>query len=86
MKTVFIVGAGGSAEAKLPIGSELKVQIARVLNIRDDTFTPSTVDAKISQALSIVVQTGYPYSWRHEITSDCGATNTPCDAAIYFYR
>lgn len=31
-KTVFIVGAGASAEAKLPIGYELKTKIAHMLS------------------------------------------------------
>jgi hypothetical protein len=62
MKTVFVVGAGASSEAKLPTGSELKELIARALNIRDDFLKPSSVDATISRALSIVVKTGSPYS------------------------
>jgi len=33
-KTVFVVGAGASQEANMPIGSELKKSIARVLNIK----------------------------------------------------
>jgi len=33
-KTVFIIGAGGSKEAGLPIGSELKTEIAKALDIR----------------------------------------------------
>jgi hypothetical protein len=35
-KTVFIVGAGASKEAGLPIGSELKKSIAKALDIRFD--------------------------------------------------
>lgn len=55
MKTVFIVGAGASQEAKLPIGSELKVSIARVLNIPFDGFGCKQYDAKIKRALSFAV-------------------------------
>lgn len=33
-KTVVIVGAGASREAGLPIGSELKKEIAKALDIR----------------------------------------------------
>jgi len=33
-KTVFIIGAGASKEAGLPVGSDLKKVIARALDIR----------------------------------------------------
>lgn len=36
--TVYVIGAGASAEAKLPTGLELKDEIARLLNIKFDTF------------------------------------------------
>lgn len=37
-RTVFVVGAGASAEANLPTGDRLKDEIAAVLDIRFDTF------------------------------------------------
>lgn len=41
-KTVFIIGAGASKEAGLPIGSELTKSIARALDIRYDRRTGNT--------------------------------------------
>src|SRR6266853_1701782 len=38
-KTVFIVGAGASSEAGLPVGSELKGIIARKLDLRFEHFS-----------------------------------------------
>jgi hypothetical protein len=38
MKTVFVVGAGASKEVGLPLGSELKRDIAGLLDIRYDDF------------------------------------------------
>jgi hypothetical protein len=37
-RTVFIIGAGASAEAKMPIGSELALTISKKLDIRFDEF------------------------------------------------
>ena len=37
-KTVYIVGAGASAEVSLPIGADLKDQIKSLINIRFDMF------------------------------------------------
>ncbi|HEV8328927.1 MAG TPA: hypothetical protein VGQ08_15735 [Nitrospiraceae bacterium] len=53
-KTVFIVGAGASKEVGLPIGSELKKSIARVLDIRFK-FAGGMVsgDDRIAEALRI---------------------------------
>ena len=39
MKTLFIVGAGASEEAGLPVGGELKNQIAGLLNFDHDAFS-----------------------------------------------
>jgi hypothetical protein len=36
--TVFVIGAGASEEAKLPTGDELKIRIAKLLDIRFDTW------------------------------------------------
>jgi hypothetical protein len=38
-KTVFIIGAGASKEAGLPVGSELKESIAKALDIRFEKLT-----------------------------------------------
>src|SRR5690349_15528790 len=66
MKTVFILGAGASAEAKLPTGSELKTDIARALNITDDFGRPGKGDIKIAQALYSFANTAHPYSGNME--------------------
>lgn len=52
-KTVVVVGAGASKEAKLPTGRELKQQIANLLNIEFEDFDGGLVsgDARIVQAL-----------------------------------
>lgn len=50
---VLVVGAGASKEANLPIGSELKHQIASVLNIRFESGARISGDARITQALRI---------------------------------
>lgn len=59
-KTLYIIGAGASSEAKLPTGYELKEKIARLLDIRfKDGFSQSSGDYKITEALRIHVrQTG----------------------------
>jgi len=52
---VLVVGAGASSEARLPVGAELKVQIARSLNIQyPDGFRMTTGDAKINEAFRIL--------------------------------
>ena len=63
MKTVFIIGAGASQEAKLPTGSELMDSIIRALSFDFDFGRPTKGDAKIWEALSIVLRTGHPYSY-----------------------
>jgi hypothetical protein len=51
-KTVFIIGAGASKEAGLPIGSELKKMIAKALDIRfQDLGRMVSGDNRIYQAL-----------------------------------
>lgn len=62
MKTVFVIGAGASQEAKLPTGSELMDSIIRALSIEVDFGRPVKGDAKIFDALSIVLRNGNPYS------------------------
>lgn len=54
-KTLFVVGAGASKEVGLPIGAELKVQIAKKANIQfSDGITQSTGDRVIGQALRVL--------------------------------
>lgn len=54
-KTVFVVGAGASREAGLPIGSELKLQIRDLLDIRytltSNPYSPNSADSEIAAAL-----------------------------------
>jgi hypothetical protein len=51
-KTLFVVGAGASAEVRLPVGAELKDRIATVLNIRfPDGFQQKTGSLRIADAL-----------------------------------
>lgn len=51
-KTVFVVGAGASAELDLPVGSQLKDIIASKLNIRyDDGFRLAYGDYRIVDAI-----------------------------------
>ncbi|MCD4813844.1 hypothetical protein K8S19_09170 [bacterium] len=50
MKTVFIIGAGASAEVGLPVGNLLKLQIAGLLNIEYD-HVQTKGDRKIGEAL-----------------------------------
>jgi hypothetical protein len=57
-KTLFVVGAGASQEVKLPIGSELKQQIANKVNIRWDRFRSRRLagDEFIDEALRTFVR------------------------------
>ena len=58
-KTVFIVGAGASAELGLPVGSQLKDTIANKLNIRyDDGFSLTSGDYRIAQAIKTLTSNG----------------------------
>lgn len=52
-KTVFVVGAGASAEVGLPIGDKLKREIAGMLRFARDGFRldPNTYDARVLQVL-----------------------------------
>ena len=54
--TVFVVGAGASAEVNMPLGSELKTKIAQLLDIRFDNSRHVSGDAKIVQALRLFMQ------------------------------
>lgn len=55
-KTVFIIGAGASREAGLPVGSELKKEIAKVLDIRfEDLSRMVSGDNYIFQAFGAKV-------------------------------
>lgn len=56
-KTVFIVGAGGSREVGLPMGEELKSQIAGLVNIKFEYgHTQKTGSHKITAALNFFCQ------------------------------
>ena len=50
-KTVFVVGAGASKEAKLPTGHELKEDISRLLDMRFDWNDQKSGDYVIAEAL-----------------------------------
>ncbi len=52
-KTVFVLGAGSSQEAKLPVGSELKKHIASSLDIWFEDFRQTRGDRAITAALSL---------------------------------
>lgn len=60
-KTVFIIGAGASKEANLPIGSELKKSIAKALDIRfKDGLQMTSGDDYIVRALHVAVEASIP--------------------------
>lgn len=52
-RTVFILGAGASAEVGLPIGSELLDQICDLVNIRYDFSRMVSGDHQVSEALKM---------------------------------
>jgi len=54
-KTVFIIGAGASKEAKLPTGAELKSTISNLLNMKFDFGRLKSGDHKIVAALRLHV-------------------------------
>jgi hypothetical protein len=56
-KTVLVIGAGGSQEANLPTGKELKDRIASLLDIRfEDRIRRSSGDPLILDALRHLVR------------------------------
>jgi len=53
-KTVFVVGAGGSREVGLPMGEQLKSEIAQRVDIKfPDGYTQASGDRKITDALRL---------------------------------
>ena len=57
-KTTIVLGAGASKEAGLPIGRELKSQIARLVDIRyEDGFTRASGSAEIDGAFRVSCRT-----------------------------
>jgi hypothetical protein len=62
-KTVFVVGAGASAEVGLPIGRELTAKIANLLNIRVEFERIKSGDYQIYETLKRTVQAD-PDSWQ----------------------
>jgi hypothetical protein len=66
-KTVFIVGAGASAEVGLPVGSQLKDDIARRLDIREGwSREPISGDEGILTAFFDAVE-DQPAEWKGDI-------------------
>ena len=66
---VLVVGAGASKEVNIPVGAELKLQIAKVLDIRYEVFRKISGDDIINEALKNLVAHGdiNPYlgaAWR----------------------
>lgn len=57
-KTVFVLGAGASAEVGLPVGKKLLEQISRLIDIRYDHFQMVSGDHLISQALKVILDEG----------------------------
>lgn len=49
-RTTFVVGAGASQEANLPVGRDLKGRIAEVLDIRFDHWQQTSGDFRIAQS------------------------------------
>ena len=56
--TVFILGAGASKEANLPVGSELTAQIAGCLNFFHERGALRSGDELVLEALKIAAKTG----------------------------
>ena len=56
-KTVFILGAGSSKKARLPIGSELTNLIAKSLNIKFDSGAPVSGDLANANLLNLLSRT-----------------------------
>jgi hypothetical protein len=62
-KTVFVVGAGASQEASLPVGLELKKMIARALDFRFEMgYRMVSGDDRIVEAIKAAVKSAIPPS------------------------
>lgn len=59
-KTVFVIGAGASAEVDLPTGETLKSKISNMLNLRFDFHKQKTGDEVIVEALRLYVKNNQP--------------------------
>ena len=57
-KTVFVIGAGASAEVGLPVGAGLLIEITKLLDIRYQTGRMISGDHVISDALKILLDEG----------------------------
>ena len=55
-KTVFVIGAGASKEAKLPTGDELKEHISRLLDFRFDWDRLKSGDSDIYRSIKEIVK------------------------------
>lgn len=64
LKTVFVIGAGASAEVNLPVGRVLKDRIARALDIRFENGSRKNIsgDSLILRALRITTEKADPLS------------------------
>lgn len=68
-KTVFIIGAGASKEAKLPIGEELTERIADLLKLHVEFNNLKRGDAQIFQSVLRLVHSGPPWNENQFIQS-----------------
>jgi hypothetical protein len=64
-KTLFVVGAGASCEAKLPSGNQLKAQIANMLDLAfDEDGDLTSGDRQIDHSLErVAAQSGDPHAF-----------------------
>ena len=60
MKTVYVIGAGASAEVGMPTGNELKKEISSLLKVREDNplFVPYIKDELIDYTIKKISQNG----------------------------
>ncbi len=71
-KTLFIVGAGASSEANLPVGSQLRHRISEILNIKLERFGGMiSGDFKILEALRAEVGKNSSISDINELLREC---------------
>lgn len=71
-RTVYIVGAGASYEAGLPTGKELKMEIARILNMKNDYGETISGDGDIRKAIQFhAVRIDSSHSLYQKYLSEC---------------
>lgn len=71
-KTVFIIGAGASKEAGLPIGSELTKKIANLVEINADYGQFQSGDRSVYHAMVQLAQSGPPWDQNQFLGSGRG--------------